>query len=93
MFHGISHNSVEVIKWGILRPRPQTYWIPRGFPMILEASFTPKCMEFTGMCGISWISHKFTKVCGNDEDSRFPVNFAFWSGGALQNHWDTIGFL
>ena len=38
------------------------------------------------ICGISWISNIFKKVSGNDGNSRFPVNFAFWSGGALQNH-------
>ena len=52
----------------------------------LDASFTPKCMEITEICGTSWILHNFMKVQENHGKSQFPVNLAFWGWGALQNH-------
>ena len=50
-----------------------------GIPHPGNAQKSQNYAEFHGFYILS-------RKCGNGGNSRFPVNFAFWSGGALQNH-------
>ena len=54
-----------------------------GIPHPENAHKSQKHAEFHGF-------HMFPRKCGNGGNSRFPVNFAFWSGGALQKPPQTL---
>ena len=87
IFHGITHNSVEIHKNGPSGPpAPEPIEFLRisndsgGIPHPENAQKSQKYAEFHGFHIFPRNFAKFT------ESPPFPVDFAFWSGGALRNH-------
>ena len=54
-----------------------------GIPHPGNAQKSQNYAEFHGF-------HVFSRKSGNDGNSRFPVHFTFWSGGALQKPPQTL---